>query len=524
MFGRCVLLWVTVVSCLAVPKGSAKRELQQLVRLPLLQFPMPLEFERRFGFVAFPDESTAALEVGKLLKEAKEEARTRSADAGIHLRAARMYDAQGDSTGALRQYSRAIDLFRKRLEVSPEETRSLAGLGEALAALGRFTEAQAVLERARGSGSGGVELWLAQARFYRERAWFAAAGEAQRYGSSSFLEQLISMVANSPEPTRVEDSKRFLRLAEEALTRAFEMEGGLPAERLLERAAFRSFKGAMQTAFEQIQNVELRSRALRAAIFTEEALNDLLAGAELSDAPAVMAASALAATMGSDVLVNWSARAEKGGTQNYVRQVANRLQQIATEGGETASEAAEFLGCVQMHSLQDRSGARRSFRQALALEPGRHRSWELLTLASAQEGPDEFVEAAEERVSAWPNPRSSVLLVKSYERDGDNLRASWTALNAAGTYPNDWLVNLSLAAMLLKDKDAESFLWRVEEALKKAEKGLGANPKRQSRIDFVLVKSVFLGLSDRPEQARELVEGVKPLTPELQEILRVLEN
>ena len=44
------------------------------------------------------------------------------------------------------------------------------------------------------------------------------------------------MVAHAPEPARIEDSKRFLRLAEEALTRAFEVEGGLRAERLLERA------------------------------------------------------------------------------------------------------------------------------------------------------------------------------------------------------------------------------------------------------------------------------------------------
>jgi hypothetical protein len=146
----------------------------------------------------------------------------------------------------------------------------------------------------------------------------------------------------------------------------------------------------------------------------------------------------------------------------------------------------------------------------------------LLTLAAVQQGPEEFVEVAEQRMEAWPHARSSVLLVKSYERRGDTLRAEWSALNAAGVYPNDWLVNLTLAAMLLKDENAESFLWRVEDAIKKAEKGLGANPKRQQRLDLVLVKSVFLAMSDRKEEARQLVETVRPLPQELQEVMRIL--
>jgi hypothetical protein len=66
------------------------------------------------------------------------------------------------------------------------------------------------------------------------------------------------------------------------------------------------------------------------------------------------------------------------------------------------------------------------------------------------------------------------------------------------------------------------FLWRVEDALKKAEKGFGTTAKRQQRLDFVLVKSVYLGMSGKAGEAKRLVEGAKPLTPELQEVLRVL--
>src|SRR5688572_18993039 len=147
MFGRFVFCWLTMLSVAtasAVPKASAKRELQQLVRLPVVEFGTPLEFHRRFGFVVFPSESMAARDAAQILKEGKDTPR-RSADEALRaLMSARTHDLQGDAAGAMRQYAKAIDLFRKRLEVSPEETRSLAGLGEALVALGRFSEAQAV--------------------------------------------------------------------------------------------------------------------------------------------------------------------------------------------------------------------------------------------------------------------------------------------------------------------------------------------------------------------------------------------
>jgi tetratricopeptide (TPR) repeat protein len=526
MFGRRILILLTVValggglSAWGVPKGSAKRELQELVRSPRMEFPVPLEFHRRFGFVTFPEESFAAAEAARFTRAHGETTRNGVDEAERLLRTAQIHDAQGDVSGALRHYSRAADGFRKRLEVSPEEVRSLVGLGEALSSLGRFSEAQSILERAGDVGD--VDLWLARMKLYRERAWFAVAGEAARYATSTFLEQLVQMVAFSPEPVRVEESKRFLRLAGDAVERAFEVETSKlnAAERLLDRAAFRSFQNAMEVAYEQVQGQELKSRLLRASIFTEPALHDLITAAERSDDPALMASSALAASMAGEMMANWTSQGAGG--EVYVRHAATRLRRIMEERDERASAAAEYLGALQLHTLRDARGAERSFRQALGLESGRNRSWELLTVAAVQQGDEELVELTEERVRALPQPRSAVLQVKAYERSGDNLRAAWVALNAAGTYPNDPLVNLTLAAMLLKDENAEMFLWRVEEALKKAEKAFGTTAKRQQRLDFVLVKSVYLGMAGKEDEAKRLVEGAKPLTPELQELLRVL--
>src|SRR5687768_11936306 len=100
MFGRfvfCGLTMLSVASALAVPKGSAKRELQQLVRLPVVEFGTPLDFHRRFGFVAFPSESMVARDAAQILKERNDTPR-RSADEALRaLMSARTHDLQGDA-------------------------------------------------------------------------------------------------------------------------------------------------------------------------------------------------------------------------------------------------------------------------------------------------------------------------------------------------------------------------------------------------------------------------------------------
>src|SRR5687767_12802875 len=115
MFGRfvfCGLTMLSVATALAVPKGSAKRELQQLVRLPIVEFGTPLDFHRRFGFVAFPNENMAARDAAQMQKERKEGKDVSSGvgEALLHLSLARVHDAQGDANGAMRQYARALDL------------------------------------------------------------------------------------------------------------------------------------------------------------------------------------------------------------------------------------------------------------------------------------------------------------------------------------------------------------------------------------------------------------------------------
>jgi len=98
-------------------------------------------------------------------------------------------------------------------------------------------------------------------------------------------------------------------------------------------------------------------------------------------------------------------------------------------------------------------------------------------------------------------------------------------LAALAVHQNDFLLNLSLAALVLKRENPREHLWRVPTLLAKAEKQLSGAVRSQNALDLALTKSIYLALADKPEEARAALQafaesGSAP--PEVRELLRVL--
>jgi tetratricopeptide (TPR) repeat protein len=516
MWRRYIILGLTVAGCAAIPKGNGKRELQRLVRLPRIEFASPLTFDRTTGFVVFPNEGAAAAEAAEMVREGK----GTPADAPLHLEAARIFARGGDVPSSIRSYARAIDLFGKRLEFEPGNAGALIGLMDACLGLGRFAEAQAALDKAALIDT--EEAGFAAARFHKEKAWSAFIGEENRFSNSGFMELLESGVRRRGA-ARIEAARRELDEAAKEFERSAEM-----LERnerfLQQRAAFRSIRATLLTAFSQVQGAEKSGRQLRRSLFAPEALADLNRLAELQPGePEAVAVAAFANALGEnagELVSAWPQLGADGRTK--VLQACRDLERIADSGSKRAGEAAELLGCARVFLMNDYAGGQRSFREALRVEPMRERSWDLLVLAVGSAGTaGDLVDTCEERVALLPNARSSVMLIKSYDRQGDAIRAELNALVASGVYPHDFYVNLSLAAVLLKREDIEPILWRAGDALAKAEKQMTATGSRQGELDFVVLKGIYFGLSDQPAQARALLQSYS--APEAQEVLHALD-
>jgi hypothetical protein len=147
-----------------------------------------------------------------------------------------------------------------------------------------------------------------------------------------------------------------------------------------------------------------------------------------------------------------------------------------------------------------------------------------MVLATVMEGKtEELVEVCSARFEALPSARSGALLAKAYDRAADATRAELAALTALAAHPNDFLLNLSLAALVLKREGGES-IWRVDELLRKAEKQLSRGGTAQNRLDLALTKSVYLALTGKAEEARALLQPHLAASSEAQEILSLLER
>jgi hypothetical protein len=282
----------------------------------------------------------------------------------------------------------------------------------------------------------------------------------------------------------------------------------------------------MRIAFSQLQSAEKSSRALRRSLFAREALDDLTHLAELQpEQPRSIATAAFARALAENGGSSSSEIDLSAETQTYLLHTCRQLDAIAESGSKESAEGAELLACMRMFLLRDSAGGERSARFALRLQPTREGAWDLLALSLISSGKNlDFAESCEDRIAAQPSARGSALLMKAYALEGESTQAEWNGLLAAGLYPNDFDVNLTLAALLLERENYAEVLWRAGDALNKAEKQMAA-ATRQNRLDFSLLKSIYLGLSDQPEQARSLLD---PYTgsedaPELQEVRSALE-
>jgi tetratricopeptide (TPR) repeat protein len=527
-----IFLILTATAAWAVPQASRKAELQRLARLPKVEFAPPLRFDRRSGFVIFPDAATATVAAANLLKDSK----AVPSEAPKYLAAARVLESHGDFGTALKCYARAADLFRKRVDLEPNGANDLAGLAEALISIGRAAEAQVHLDKALSIDPEKPAILAAAARVYQERAWQVVAGDQRLFTTAGFLDSIAELLKDPPEPERIAESRRYFRLASAAIDQAVAGENP-EASDFQQRSTLLSFRGAMDEMFRQAQSSESKILEIRRRLFNRPALRALQLAADRETENPALLATAIFATVFGDIYTNgdsenlllhpaWPRLGRE--MQERLRDYCGRLEMMADSGSAMAAAAAEYLGCVQLHVLRDFDGSQRSFRQAVRREARRHRSWELLVFATFMSGdPGVLLETCQSRFDSLPDARGSVLLAKAYERNSDATRAELISVAALAAHPNDFLLNLTLAALLLKRENAEDFLWRIPELLRRAEKQMTAAPTTQGLLDFSLTKSIYLGLSNKPEEARaalRLFTTRSVIPAEVREVLRVLDR
>ncbi|PWU10186.1 MAG: hypothetical protein C5B50_26000 [Verrucomicrobia bacterium] len=135
-----------------------------------------------------------------------------------------------------------------------------------------------------------------------------------------------------------------------------------------------------------------------------------------------------------------------------------------------AAEAFENLGVLRFLATLETTAAKAAFRQAVALDPTRCRSWEGLVCATVgTEGnpnPQDVVSVCEERLRYDDNARNRAFLIRAYDRAGMADKALAQARSTFALEPTNALSHLCLGALLLRRAEDPKAIGECKEHMK----------------------------------------------------------
>lgn len=491
----------------AVPT-SLQNRLQRAVRLPEIDVSAGFAYNQESLLAEddIPDPNAAALKLqGQLTGE--------PSDASRWLRLARLHQLAGDPSASKTALEKALVLFRKRVSLQPEDIASRVGLGEALDRSGSTTEAESVLRDAVARAPKEAQAWSALGRFWMGRA-------QQRLN-------LASMASNTrPSAAQLEEATRWRDEARRCFDNAVES-APKQARPRADRAGFLSWASGQDFLLKQLQGQGGKIEELTWSVFSTNAIPDL----EFASSLAPHDYRLHAASIWFQVFGNQRSQPNTASTQgtpweNLSSDLKNRirphLQALENLGDDSdpqiSSGALENLAVIQAMLMMDPSGASITARRALRRDATRAQAWELLlgTLISTERW-EELLALLEDRVKQRPEPRSFFMQAKVLAQR-DQWDESYRRLRMAmELWPNDILIRLSYACLLIRRSQGDILLPEARAQLEALTKLLGQMKEPQDRSRFAMhagvTSAILFALEGNEDEARQFLKSVTASNP-----------
>lgn len=516
----CVTLAIVLPGTLAVypatPESSAER-LRKLVKLPIVSLEAGFSMNAEQGFSISQSKAQAPREIAALRKELKGD----YSDADRYEKLGELYSRLNNGKSAADCYQKAVALYRQRVASRPSDAEILTSFGRALWNANNNEESESVLRRSVQMDPQNALAWQTLGHYLQAQAKRALLGRDSAAARASLSpEKLLMEVArNKPAASQVTESRKRAEEASACFDKAIAVSTN-SSDAYFQRALHKSFDGFLQNVIALIHGDKTDVSEVMKGMFNLDSLPDFRKASELSSReyrPIAVAAffEAFAFTMQS------RGRNPAGGSfweqlpdssQKNIRDAMTRLDNFAQEGDpKTAAGALDSLAMLQGFVVGDRSGGEATARRALALDPSREQTWDMLcSFLVRPESYQELRNTCEQRVRQSDTARNRVLLAKAYERLNQWDRVEQNLQAALKLDPNDFAANLAQAALFLKRRSdpgglsmAFRFLTRAEQILKKDTKDT-----EQRLLQLTLTSSLYYALRGEMDKARQLLRGV----------------
>lgn len=516
---RLTFVWFCLLLALGVQAATpelGKDKLRRLVKLPGLTFQAEWAFDPETGFTLGSNDQDKSSQIKTLRKELLAD----PTDADGYLRLGALYADVNDYPNASSARSKAVQLFRNRVDLQPEDALLLAKFGQALQAAGKKQEAESVLRRAILAGPKEWKCWLALGRFLDAESR-RIISEHAKPGSAVKMKGRSSSDSADSAADRVALAQKRLAEAGDCFDQAV-TNAPAEAEVYLRRGLHRTLQSSLLNDIREASGEHKPDIEVLSDYFSTETLADLQQASRLSTKDyrlignvALFEIYSVNARNGKRSLgagFDWTTLPDA--SQRSIRRDMTQLEDLAADPDpKLAAGALEVLSILQGPVLHETSSRVANLRRALALDPSREQVWEMLagTLARAERY-EELLSVCETHLKQKDSARSHILLAKAYERlkQWDNAEEQVAA--ALRQAPNDFTANLSLAALLVKRSDDPSVLGEANGWLSRCDQILAGMPTaqrpRQLVIDFTLTRGIYYALADDIEAARRWVKTV----------------
>lgn len=512
-----IAVWfLLIISAPAATPELGKSKLRRLVKLPSMIFPSDWTFDPERGFRVGSHGGDIEAQIIQLRKELENDA----SDADRYRSLGALYGEINEPARAQSARWRAIQLLRKRSELQPDNAAVLADLGLTLEEAGKSEEAESILRRAVQVGPQEWKGWLALGRFLDQESRRDILERARvPVDVKSVSRQLPG--ATQLAPDRLALAQKRLEESVACYDSAATNAPNEPEIRV-RRALHRTLQSFLMNEIREASGEHKTETEILSGYFSPETIEDLRVASDLRPKDYhLMANLALFEIYGINARSgkrglgpdsSWTALPDN--SQESLRTIITRLENLAQDPDtRVAAGALEILGILQGPVLHESNNALKSLQRSLALDPTREQAWELASGTLARSANYEgLLTLCEERIRTEDNPRAHLLLAKAYEKLKRWEDAEAEVLIVVQKGPNDFLGNLSLAALLLHRAQDPDTLAEAAGWLQRCDKifnSLTAQQKsRQLVIDFTLIRAIFMALEDQVETARQWVTNV----------------
>jgi tetratricopeptide (TPR) repeat protein len=423
----------------------------------------------------------------------------------MHL--AYLLDSNGETNESQSCYQKAGQLCRNKVAANPQDGLSLMALGVTLDALGKEDEAEHDVRKATLVSPNEWRCWTGLGNFLEGNSF-----------DSMFSKDLRNVVGPGQVPSQavldyrpaLETLKKSEAMRDEA-SRCFDRAMALAPkepEVLFQCAGYMSMSNLQNCYIRHYRdNEKISANEWLLSFFSKETVFNLKKAAESK--PKDYQYISLAAYFEYFVPVvqshldNNATDVLPDKTKQSIHSAMTQLENLAEDADKKiAAGALENLGFLNM-VFGNKSAAAANFRRAVALDPTREQSWDLLLATTGTDSQEDAVVVCEARLKQKDSTRNRLLLARALEHQKKWDKTSEQAEAALLMDSNNIVAHLELLALAIKQSTDTNLMAKAYEqfALTEAayEKLPGNNNKHTSWREFTLNGAILYGLENTPE-------------------------